>query len=152
MALRHFEYSAETTVPAERVTAAAIDFSDRRPDIWPGLSRSQYKVLEKGETSALVREGTANVWAVEKYDWSQPGLVRWTAQESNFCRPGTVWEMRITPTASGGTRVDMTLERNYTGLRGAIVQLMFDLFGGKRILARYLRRTLDILEREHQPG
>jgi hypothetical protein len=130
--------------------AAAVDFSDRRPDLWPGLSRSQYKVLEKGETSALVREGTANLWVVENYDWSEPNTVRWTAQESNFLHPGTTWQMQLTPTASGGTRVDVVLERNYKGWRGATLQLTFDIAGGAKILRRYLRRTLDILEREQQ--
>jgi len=148
MALRHFEYSAETSVPPERVIAAATDFTDRRPDLWPGLTRSQYKVLEMGDTSSLVREGTANLWVVEKYDWSEPSVVRWTLQESNFCRPGTVWEMRVSPREGGGTRVDVVLERNYKGWRGAMVQIPFDIFGGARILRRYLLRTLAILERE----
>jgi Polyketide cyclase / dehydrase and lipid transport len=148
MALRRFEYSAESTVPPERVIAAATDFSDRRPDIWPALSRSQYRVLEKGDKGALVREGTAVLWAVEKYDWSEPGVVSWTVQESNFLRPGTVWEMRVTPTEGGGSKVDVTMERNYKGARGGFMQLTLDIFGGARMLRRLLRRTLDILERE----
>ena len=151
MALRKFEYSAETSVPPDRVRSAVIDFSDRRPDLWPGLSRSQYKVLEKGDTSALVKEGTANLWAIEKYDWSQPDVVRWTVQESNFLNPGTVWEMRVTPMGTG-SRVEMKFERDYKGLRGGFVQLGVDLFGGRRLLAPLLRRTLGILEREQSAG
>jgi uncharacterized protein YndB with AHSA1/START domain len=148
MSLRHFEYTAETTVPPQRVFAAITDFSDRRPDLWPGLTRSQFKVLEKGETSALAREGTANLWAVERYDWSEPNVVRWTVEEANFLHPGTVWQMRLTPTDGGGTRVDVVLERNYRGWRGMTLQVTFDIAGGARILRNYLRRTLAILERE----
>jgi len=135
-------------VPPARVIAATIDFSDRRPDLWPGLTRSQYKVLEMGDTSALVQEGTGVLHAVEKYDWSQPNVVRWTVQESNFLRPGTVWELRVSPRDGGGTRVDVTLERNYTGWRGMIPQVGLDIFGGPRMLRPLLQRTLKILERE----
>jgi hypothetical protein len=148
VSLRHFEYSAETTVSPARVRAAVLDFSDRRPDVWPGLSRAQYKVIEKGETTALVREGTANLWAIEKYDWSDPEVVRWTLQESNFAHPGTAWQMRISPRDGGGSRVDVVLERNYRGFRGKLLQLGFDLFDGGKVLAGYLRRTLTILEKE----
>ena len=152
VSLRHFEYSAETSVPPERVIAATIDFTDRRPDLWPGLTRSQYKVLEKGETSALVQEGTGILRVVERYDWSQPNVVRWTVQESNFLRPGTVWELRASPRADGGTRVDVTLERNYKGWRGMIPQVGLDIFGGPRMLGRLLRRTLAILEQDGASG
>jgi hypothetical protein len=146
--LRHFEYSAETSVSPERVIAATIDFSDRRPDLWPALSRSQYKVLEKGDTTALIQEGTANLQVVEKYDWSQANVVRWTVQESNFLRPGTVWELRVSPHDGVGTRVDVTLERDYKGWRGMIPRTALDIFGGERMLKRLLQRTLGILERE----
>lgn len=148
VSLRHFEYSAETSVSPERVIAAVIDFTDRRPDLWPGLTRSQYKVLEKGDTSALVQEGTGILRVVEKYDWSQPNVVRWTVQASNFLRPGTVWELRVSPRDGGGARVDVTLERDYRGWRGMIPQVGLDVFGGPRMLSRLLQRTLRILENE----
>jgi hypothetical protein len=146
--LRRFEYSAETRVSPECVIAATIDFSERRPDLWPALTRRQYKVLEKGDTTALVQEGTAMLRVVEKYDWSEPGLVRWTVEESNFLRPGTSWELHASPRAGGGTRVDVTFERDYRGWRGIVPRTMLDIFGGERVLKRLLKRTLDILEHE----
>jgi hypothetical protein len=148
LARRSWEYSADTTVAPDRVLACITDFSDRRPDYWPGLSRSQYKVLERGDTWTLVREGTAILWAVERYDWSAPGLVRWTLQESNLGRPGTVWEMRVSPRPDGGSHVAVHFERDYKGVLGLGLQTVFDVVGGDKVLGRYLRRTLDILERE----
>jgi hypothetical protein len=38
------EFTVESDLPPERVLAAATDFSERRPDLWPNLSRRFYKV------------------------------------------------------------------------------------------------------------
>lgn len=148
MGKRSWDYSADTTVAPERVLACITDFSDRRPEYWPGLNRGQYKVLERGDTWALVKEGTANIWAVERYDWSTPGVVCWTLQESNIGRPGTVWEMRVSPKPGGGSHVDVKFARDYKGALGLTLQTVFDLVGADKVLGRYLRRTLNILERE----
>jgi hypothetical protein len=67
------EMDLETTVAPDRVREALLDFSDRRPDIWPSLDRSFYEVHSVGETTAEIREGTKSpgmtVWARERYDW-----------------------------------------------------------------------------------
>jgi hypothetical protein len=34
-----YDFRIETTVSPERLLAAATDFSERRPDLWPGISR-----------------------------------------------------------------------------------------------------------------
>ena len=85
--------AVETTLSPEALRDALIDFSDRRPDIWPGLSRELYEVYSVGETTADVKEGNKSplgpFWAREHYDWSDPDTVRWTVQESNFCAPGS---------------------------------------------------------------
>ena len=49
--------SIDTKLAPQEVVAALTDFSDRRPDIWPGLARSKYKVYSVGENSAEVQEG-----------------------------------------------------------------------------------------------
>jgi hypothetical protein len=38
--------------PPGRAVDALVDFSDRRPDLWPGLAREFYEVAWVGETSA----------------------------------------------------------------------------------------------------
>ena len=87
------ETEVETSLPPERVKAALLDFSDRRPEIWPGIEPSQYEVYEVGETWADIKEGSkfpgTTIWARERYDWSDPDTVRWTVQESNFSAPGS---------------------------------------------------------------
>ena len=99
----------ETSVPVERVRDALLDFTDRRPRLWPGIEPSLYEVYEVGETSADIKEGSRmpgmSVWAVEHYDWSQPGLVTWTVRRSNFCTPGSYVSAAMQPRAGGGTRV-----------------------------------------------
>lgn len=148
MPKRWWDYALDTTAPPERVIAVLTDFSDRRPDYFPALSRRQYRVLERGETTALVREGTAMGWAVERYDWSEPGVVRWTPQESNLARPGTTWEVRVTPRKEGGSHLDVHFERDYKGPLGLFFMTVITAGGGGKLLARYLRQTLDIIEKE----
>jgi len=84
----------ETDVAPDAVRAALIGFSEHRPELWPGITPSLYKVYDVGETTAVVQEGTklpglGSFWAKEQYDWSDPQTVRWTVQESNFCEPGS---------------------------------------------------------------
>ena len=68
------ELDIDTDVPPEKVKAALLDFTERQPDIWPGLAREHYEVFEVGETHAIVKEGSKppNIWAKERYDWSKP--------------------------------------------------------------------------------
>ena len=148
MGKRSFAYAVDTKAPPERVLAALTDFSGRRPDYWPALSRRQYQVLDKGDKTALVREGTAMGWAVERYDWSEPGVVRSILMESNLARPGTEWVMRVTESPGGGSHVDVHLERDYKGPLGVFFGTYIRAMGGGKLLAKYLKQTLDILEKE----
>ncbi len=152
MGKRSFEYALDTTAPPERVIAALTDFTDRRPEYWPALSRGQYKVLETGQKTALVKEGTAVGWAIERYEWSEPGLVRLTCQDSNLARPGTEWTYRVTPKDGGGSHVDVHLTRDYKGLYGLFFSTVIRTMGGGKLLAKYLQQTLDILEKEKAPA
>jgi hypothetical protein len=89
----------DSPCPPERAIDALVDFTDRRPDLWPALAREFYQVASVGETSAEVREGSTKpirVWAREHYDWSTPGTVRWTVIESNFCTPGSGVAVTVT--------------------------------------------------------
>lgn len=78
---------------SEVVRNALLDFSPRRPDLWPSLDPDAYEVYEHGETSAVIREGSrmgpVRIWARERYDWSRPDTISWTVEESNFCTPGS---------------------------------------------------------------
>lgn len=148
MGRRRFAYSAEGKVTPERFIAALTDFSSDRPKRWPGMTANQFRLLDKGEDWALVREGTGSAWEQSRYDWSKPGLVISTVEKSNFLRPGTTWEFRVSKRADGGCRVDAVLERDFTGLQGHAVQALSYLPGSTGAFAMVLRRTLKILEAE----
>jgi hypothetical protein len=151
MGLRRFSYSAEGNVSPERFIRALTDMTPDRPKYWPGQTANQYKVLEKGETSALIREGTGTVWEQSRYDWSKPGRVVSTVVASNFLKPGTTWEFRVSARPGGGCRVDATLTRNFSGPQGLLVQALTYAPGGVNLVfGSALKRTLAILEREER--
>src|SRR5207244_11928205 len=57
-AMPKVELDLEPTRAPERVRAAPLDFTPRRPETWPGIEPSLYEVYEVGETTALVKEGS----------------------------------------------------------------------------------------------
>ena len=71
-------FDIHTILPPEQVLAMLIDFSARRPELWPMLARQLYEVYEVGTTSAAVKEGSIQptlMWERDYYNWSQPGRV-----------------------------------------------------------------------------
>jgi hypothetical protein len=144
------ELEVETSLPPQRVREALLDFSDRRPDIWPDLERSLYEVYEVRETSADVKEGSKlpgkAIWAKERYDWSSPDTIRWTVEESNFCAPGSYVAASLHPRDGDGTRVHIVWERSGTTLTGKIIIGMIALSRGKPVAAS-MRKALEALER-----
>lgn len=125
-------FALETDIPAERVLAAAVDFSEHPPDVWPNISRRFYKVHEVAETWAEVTEGSdmmGGIWASERYDWSVPGVVTGIVQESNVFQPGGIWEIRVQPVAAGGSRIELTRDRRGKGLKGKIIEAMLSVAG-----------------------
>jgi hypothetical protein len=135
------ELDLDTPVPPERVKAALLDFSDRRPELWPGIEPSLYKVLSVGETSAEIQEGSAmpgtRIWAREHYDWSTPGLITWTVKESNFCAPGSFVSAAITAGADGGSRIHLVWNRTPTSLAGRIATALIVLTRGAPVAASF---------------
>lgn len=116
------EFAVDSLVPPEKVREALLDFSPRRPEIWPGIHAPLYEVYEVGDTYADVREGSkapgGPIWAREHYDWSDPETVTWTVRESNFCAPGSYVSARIKPNGSGGARIHITWNRTPTSVAG----------------------------------
>lgn len=135
------DMAVETPVAPDAVRSALLDFSDRRPDIWPGITPSLYKVYAVEETSADVQEGTrlpiGAFWARERYDWSDPQTVRWTVQESNFCAPGSYMSATITPRDGGGSHVALHWERNGTTVLGKLMGRIVVLTKGKPVAASF---------------
>jgi hypothetical protein len=145
-------FTLESSAPPERVLAAATDFSERRPELWPNSSREHFEVHEVGDDWAEVTEGTARLggfWERVRYDWSTPGTVRATVLESNVFTSGT-WELRAEPRPGGGSRVSVVNDRQTKG-KGHVFGVMMQLVG-KRFFSGSLRQTLDTVEREGGPA
>ena len=132
----HFHFALDTKATPEQVVAAFTDFTDRRLEIWEGsLDPDLYEVREVGDTWAVVKEGSARpfIWAVERYDWSQPGSVQWAAEESNFCEPGSGLELDITPNGNGGSHIEGEWHRAPTGLKGNMLIALSRVVGPSMI-------------------
>jgi hypothetical protein len=139
------ELDIDTTLPPDKVMAALTDFTERRPDLWPGLAREYYEVYSKGEASAEVREGSVKptrVWAKEHYDWSTPGKVTWTVKESNFCRPGSNVSAQIQAGPERGSRIHMVWERWPSNMKGRLIIGMLVLSRGSPITSS-TKKALD---------
>ena len=142
-------YEADGPVSAERFVAALTDFGPRRPELWPGLDTKFYELHELGDTWADVTEGTdifGGVWARERYDWSEPGIVRLTLQEAPDFVPGTTTTYRVIPNADGGCHVAVDFHRTARSMRGRLVGFLVSLAGRRRFAAE-LREMLDRLGR-----
>jgi len=138
------EYSVETDVPSEQVMSAITDFSDRRPDLWPNISRKFWKLHDRGETWAECTEGSevaGGIWARERYEWTANRIVG-TVQDSNIFKSGT-WTMTVEPRPDGGARVTVVSDRRPKG-KGLLFAPMM-LLNGKRMLTGHLLKTLDIV-------
>jgi hypothetical protein len=139
------EMDIDTKLPPERVVAALTDFSERRTDIWPGLSSEYYEVYSVGDTWAEVREGNVKpfrTWAKERYDWSTPGKVTWTVNESNFCKPGSSVSADITPVEGGGSHVHITWERFPSNMKGRFAAAVIKMTKGGPI-PKSMKKVLD---------
>jgi hypothetical protein len=105
------------TPQPEAVRAALLDFSEHRPELWPGLPRDQYEIYEIGDTWAEIREGYRGpIWARERYDWSVPGRVVFTAIDSGFATAGSHVVVDIEPAEGGGSTVHVTWVRRGKGV------------------------------------
>ncbi|MFL5681794.1 MAG: hypothetical protein ACJ77O_01460 [Chloroflexota bacterium] len=140
-------YEADGPVSAERFVAALTDFGPGRALLWPGLDTKFYELHELGDTWADVTEGTdilGGVWARERYDWSERGVVRLTLQDAPDFRSGTVSTYRVTARPDGGCHVTVDFHRVAKSLRGRVVGVLVTLAGSRRF-ASELRSVLDRL-------
>jgi hypothetical protein len=145
----------KTSVPPDRVLAAAHDFSERRSEIFPAVQIKHMEVHDLGETSADVTEGTRSGpmynWERCDYDWSQPGLVRADVTDSNIYDVApSWWELRATPDGAG-SKVDLVWERQFLRTpKGRLLNFAFTRFGD-RIFGKYARDVLSNIEALEQP-
>jgi Polyketide cyclase / dehydrase and lipid transport len=140
------EFSVDSDLPPDRIFAAITDFTDRRPDLWPNISRKYYEVHSTGENWAEATEGSdllGGIWARERYEWS-PGKVHATVMESNIFRSG-VWELRVEP-HNGGSRTNIVNHRQFKG-KGLLLAPVIATVG-KSAMKKDFQRTLDIIRKQ----
>jgi hypothetical protein len=144
------EIRMKASLAPEQLMGAMLDFSERRPDLWPGLARKFYEVYEVEGTSAHVKEGTTgppfSVWARERYDWSTPWKVTWTVEESNFCVPGSGVTMTVSR-ANGGSEIFLEWQREPSNWRGKIALPMIARNNGK-MLKGFMEKAFSHLEKQ----
>ncbi len=89
-------YSVSTDLEPKVVWDALTEFGPRRAELWPDLSPESFKVLERGDNWARVKEGTASVgiWSIERYEWTEP-VITATVEEANAGRAGS--QRRLSP-------------------------------------------------------
>lgn len=143
-----WDFTIDSPMPPKKVLTGVTDFSERRPDIWPAITRNQYRVYEVSSTSAHVQEGTGPMWTEERYDWSKPGLVRSVIQRSNLFFPDGVWECRVTPGVAGGSHINVHMERDYRGLMGLLGSIYITLQGGASLFRKDFLLMLDAVNRK----
>ena len=65
-----------------------------------------------------------------RYDWSQPGSLRATVIDSNLFKPGSTWELHVTP-AENGSKVEIVAVRHLKQL-GWLIWPFFPTGLGRR--------------------
>ncbi|MGK5113090.1 SRPBCC family protein [Geodermatophilus sp. CPCC 205506] len=142
-----FRFSFHTRATPEQVCTAFTDVSDRRLQIWRRtLDPAKYEVREAGDHWAVLREGSrgTRIWVLLRYEWPDPGTIRWTLLDSDHCDRGR-GEVVVTPGAGGGSRVDVVIDHGAPrGLRGRAI-LLGQRLAGPLAFPRLWRSTLDEL-------
>ena len=95
-------YSVSTDLDPKVVWDALTEFGPRRAKLWPDLSPESFKVLERGDNWARVKEGTASlgIWSIERYVWKEP-VITATVEEANAAQTGGTWRMEVQPGPGG---------------------------------------------------
>jgi hypothetical protein len=143
MAQIHFHL--ETRLAPAAVLEVLTDFGPRRAKIWPNIDDQHFRVHDQGPGWADVTEGSSvagGVWEREKYVWDPAaGHVAAETIDSNTWGPGSRWDYKLTPTARGGTDIDVTLERHGKGLKGRLIELGLAA-AGTRMLRSQMEQAL----------
>ncbi len=137
-----FDLSTQAT--PEQVLEAMTDFTDRRLEIWSKtLDPAIYELRESGDTWAVAREGSPHspFWVIARYDWSAPGIIRWTELETNHGDPGSGF-MRIEPGKAHGSHLHVEWSTHPVRLRHKVaITLLHHTMNP--VIARMWRQAFD---------
>ncbi len=125
MAQIHFRI--ETKLVPEAVLAVLTDFGPRRAKVWPNIDDQHFRVHGQGPGWADVTEGSSiagGVWEREKYVWdAAKGHIAVETVDSNTWGPGSGWDYVITPTALGGSEIEVSITRRGKSWKGRLIEL-----------------------------
>jgi len=137
------QFELRSPLGPDEVLANLVDFGERRLRLWPGIDPAVYRVHDVGEGWADVTEGSdvfGGIWARERYDWSTPGVVRATVQESNVWHPGGTWTLRAEPGSNGDSRLTVIRDRRPRNAKARLLEGLMRI-AGARMLASELRKA-----------
>ena len=142
-------FTFDCSLPPASVLEAAVDFSDRRGDVFPAVEAKYYHVHSIGDKRADVTEGTGTgigtSWERCEYSWSTPGCVTAAVIDSNVYADGSSWTITAVA-APHGSQVQMTWVREFQhNIRGRVFGALFRV-AGRKLLGNYARRVIDNLE------
>lgn len=121
----HFDSSLSPAAALQVLT----DFGPARPQAWSSIDAEHFVVHERGDTWALVTEGTAAAWEKARYEWDPSGdEVVVTTLDSKLFGPGGGWRFRVTPQGAG-SRIDVELTRTPAALKGKMLASLLPLVG-----------------------
>jgi hypothetical protein len=138
-------YTVATELDPKTVWDALTEFGPRRAELWPDLSASSFKVLERGEGWARVREGTASlgIWSIERYEWKEP-VITATVEEANAAQTGGTWRTEVRPRPEGGSLLTISMDRKAKGFVGHLIHALFQVTNGRFLAARTQRMLSNI--------
>jgi len=138
-------YSVSTDLDPKTVWDALTEFGPRRAELWPDLSPESFKVLERGDGWARVKEGTASlgIWSIERYEWKEP-VITATVEEANAAQTGGTWRMEVQPGPTGGSILAISMNRKAKGLAGHFIHAIFQVTNGRFLAARTRRMLANI--------
>jgi hypothetical protein len=147
--MRTLTFTFDCSLPPASVLEAAVDFTDRRCEVFPAVEAEYYDVHSAGDKSADVTEGTGTgigcSWERCQYTWAMPGSVTATVIDSNVYADGSSWTLTAVA-APHGSRVEMTWVRQFKRtIRGRVFDALFRV-AGRSLLGNYARQIIGNLE------
>lgn len=135
--MAHIHFHIETKLAPDAVLAVLTDFGPRRSKVWPNIDDQHFRVHGQGPGWADVTEGNSiagGVWEREKYVWDVArGHVAAETVDSNTWGPGSRWDYQLSPTAQGGTEIEVTIRRHGKGWKGRLIEIGLAVAGARAL-------------------
>ena len=136
-----FSFQLDVRDAPAKVIGAMVDFSERRPEIWPNLTARLYRVHELGPSTADVTEGSAlpgvDIWERVTYEWTG-SVVRTVVTDGRIFESGGTTEFRVEPHGAG-SRISFDYHRRSKTVLGRCLGAMLQITGGAPIKHSWLQ-------------